>query len=225
MAHRPQLVVGSSVCSSSPARVTALRLGPAVGRTRPAALAAAVCRPARTAAEIYASMHHAHHRRDPRSSPGRARRGGAAAAGRGGTLLVAARPTWRRELGVWVLLLAFVGVARCRSPRRPASSSSTPSGEPAHQDPRAPGGHPARPRADLPGAARGDGVRRPPARRRGPGRLPGAAHAIATDTATLQRVTTIVGVLAALAGLVVMGLVAWIGHAGATAVWSGVTGG
>lgn len=38
------------------------------------------------------------------------------------------------------------------------------------------------------------------------------------------RLSTSVGVLAALAGLVVTGLVVWIGDAGATAVWSGVGG-
>ena len=53
---------------------------------------------------------------------------------------------------------------------------------------------------------------------------PGAAHALATDTTLLRRITTVAGVLAALAGLVVIGLVVWIGHAGSTAAWSGIGG-
>jgi hypothetical protein len=53
---------------------------------------------------------------------------------------------------------------------------------------------------------------------------PGAAHATVTDPSTLQRVTAVTGVLAAVAGLVVTGLVVWIGHAGSTAAWSGVGG-
>ena len=40
-----------------------------------------------------------------------------------------------------------------------------------------------------------------------------------TRTGTLPRVTLILGVLAALAGLVVTGLVVWTGHAGSVAVW------
>ena len=40
-----------------------------------------------------------------------------------------------------------------------------------------------------------------------------------TRTAPLQRVTVILGVLAALAGIVVTGLVVWTGHAGSVAVW------
>ena len=41
-------------------------------------------------------------------------------------------------------------------------------------------------------------------------------------SATVGRVALGSGILAALVGLVVTGLVIWIGHAGATAVWSGV---
>ena len=51
------------------------------------------------------------------------------------------------------------------------------------------------------------------------GDAPGAAHAVTTRTGTLPRVTLILGVLAALAGLVVTGLVVWTGHAGSVAVW------
>jgi hypothetical protein len=145
-----------------------------------------------------------------------------------GTLLVAARPVWRRQLGVWVLLLAFAGVA--------AVPVATQTGQ---QLERAVGANPLikihEQRADtllipaliflvLLAATVLVGRRFDAA---APVDGPGAAHAATsttTDTATLQRVTTVVGVLAALAGLVVLGLVIWIGHAGSTAVWSGVTG-
>jgi len=140
-----------------------------------------------------------------------------------GTLLVAARPLWRRQLGPWVLLLAVIGVGSVPVALQTGAQLAQSLG----------GGselvaiHAARAstllfpavlylvllaativlgrRAD---AATGDS--------------PGAAHAVATRTAngTLQRVTLIVGVLAALAGIVVTGLVTWIGHAGATAVWT-----
>jgi hypothetical protein len=145
-----------------------------------------------------------------------------------GMLVVAARPVWRRQLGIWVLLLAFAGVA--------AVPVATQTGE---QLERALGSNPLikihAQRADtllIPAliflvllAATVFVGRRFDAAASVDG--PGAAHAATsptTDTATLQRVTTVVGVLAALAGLVVMGLVIWIGHTGATAVWSGVTG-
>jgi Predicted membrane protein (DUF2231) len=145
-----------------------------------------------------------------------------------GTLVVAARPVWRRQLGIWVLLLAFAGVA--------AVPVATQTGE---QLQRALGSNPLikihEQHADtllipaliflaLLAATVFVGRRFDAA---APVDGPGAAHAATsttTDTATLQRVTTVVGVLAALAGLVVVGLVIWIGHAGATAVWSGVTG-
>ena len=52
---------------------------------------------------------------------------------------------------------------------------------------------------------------------------PGAAHAATVaNPATLQRITLVTGILAALAGLVVTGLVVWIGHAGSAAAYSGV---
>ena len=53
---------------------------------------------------------------------------------------------------------------------------------------------------------------------------PLAAHALSTRADPLRRVTLVVGVLAGLAGLVVIGLVVWIGHSGSVAVWSGVIG-
>ncbi len=140
-----------------------------------------------------------------------------------GTLLVAARPVWRRQLGPWVLLLAVIGVAGVPISQQTGAqlAESLGGGSPLVAIHAERAGTLLLPavlylllliativlgrRAD---AAAADG--------------PGAAHALATRTAngTAQRVTLIVGVLAALAGIVVTGLVVWIGHAGATAVWT-----
>ena len=143
-----------------------------------------------------------------------------------GTLLVVARPLWRQQLGVWVLLLALAGVA--------AVPVATQTGEPLQH--ALGGGGPLveihEHRADtllvpaliflallaatvLAGRRAGVGARVDG---------PGAAHATVSNTTTLQRVTLITGVLAALAGLVVTGLVVWIGHAGSAAAYSGVGG-
>jgi hypothetical protein len=43
-------------------------------------------------------------------------------------------------------------------------------------------------------------------------------------SATVRRVSVASGVLAAVTGVAVTGLVIWIGHAGSTAVWQGVVG-
>jgi Predicted membrane protein (DUF2231) len=140
-----------------------------------------------------------------------------------GTLLVVARPAWRRQLGVWVLLLALGGVA--------AVPVATQTGE---QLEHAIGGseliaiHEERAETLLVPAlifllllaATVLAGRRADA----PVDGPGAAHAVTTNTATMHRVTLVTGVLAALAGLVVTGLVVWIGHAGSVAAWSGVGG-
>jgi hypothetical protein len=142
-----------------------------------------------------------------------------------GTLLVIARPVWRSQLGVWVLLLALAGVA--------AVPVAQQTGE---QLQHAVGNSPLieihEHRADtllVPAliflvlvAATVLAGRRAETTSRVDG--PGAAHALVSGntTATLQRITLVTGVLAALAGLVVTGLVVWIGHAGSTAAWSGV---
>jgi hypothetical protein len=141
-----------------------------------------------------------------------------------GTLLLVARPAWRRQLGVWVLLLAVVGVA--------AVPVATQTGEQLQQ--ALGGGGPLvevhEERAEtllLPAlcflvllAATVLLGRRADAAAGGPG----AAHALSTRADPLRRVTLVVGVLAGLAGLVVIGLVVWIGHSGSVAVWSGVIG-
>ena len=141
-----------------------------------------------------------------------------------GTLVVAARPVWRRQLGIWVLLLAFAGVA--------AVPVATQTGE---QLQRALGASPlikiheqhadtllipaliflvllaatvfVGRRFDAGGTGRRAGRR---ARRHDPRTRPRCRGSRRSY-----------GVLAALAGLVVMGLVIWIGHAGATAVCPG----
>ncbi len=133
-----------------------------------------------------------------------------------GTLAVAARPSWRRQLGVPVLLLALAGVA--------AVPVAVQTGE---QLKAALGGqnplidvHQARAGLLLPFAIaflvllavtvlvgkRADRAE------------PGSGG----GTTTATRVTIGSGVLAAVLGLVVLGLVVWIGDAGATAVWQGV---
>jgi hypothetical protein len=135
-----------------------------------------------------------------------------------GAVAVAARPAWRRSLGVPVLLVALLGVA--------AVPIATQTGEQLQ--------------AALPGvnpviaehARRGD-LLLPFAvaflvllaaavlvgRRADRGR---AAATGGTTTATRTGTGTALAVLAAVAGIVVTGLVVWIGHAGATAVWQGV---
>ena len=142
-----------------------------------------------------------------------------------GAVAVAVRPAWRRALGVPVLLIALAGVA--------AVPVATQTGEQL-QD-ALPGPNPAielhqdRGETLLPFAVaflallavtvvvgiRADRA----ATRTGDGTTGGG-----TALATRSRVVTVAGVLAALAGLAVTGLVIWIGHAGATAVWQGVGG-
>ncbi len=129
-----------------------------------------------------------------------------------GTLLVVVRPAWCRAFGVPVLLLALVGVA--------AVPVATSTGEQLQ--------------AALPGPNPLIAVHQD----RGEILLPVAiTFLVLLAVAVLagrradrknsepSRATTAVGVLAAVAGLAVTGLVIWIGHAGATAVWQGVGGG
>jgi hypothetical protein len=151
-----------------------------------------------------------------------------------GTLLVVARPVWRRQLDVWVLLLALGGVASVPVATRTGDELK-----------RALGGG-----GELVEIheQRGDTLLLPAvlflvllavtvvAGRRADGSAvadgAGSRHAVAAGTATRtaagtgswQRVTLITGVLAAVAGLVVTGLVVWIGHSGSAAVYSGVSG-
>jgi hypothetical protein len=136
-----------------------------------------------------------------------------------GTLAVAARPRWRRNLGVPVFLIALVGVL--------AVPVAAQTGE------------------QLRGLL-GGGPLVEVHEQRADHLLPYAVLFLVLLLATLLlgrradrteaagqhggqlrvrvRLTTSAAVLAAIAGLVVTGLVVWIGDAGATAVWSGVGG-
>lgn len=138
-----------------------------------------------------------------------------------GTLLVAARPVWRRNLGVWVLLLAVAGVASVPVATQTGQqlAQSLGGGGPLVAVHEARAGYLLVPAllflallaATVLVGRRADAVVDGP----------GAAHATkSTGGATLQRATLALGVLAALTGIVVTALVVWIGHAGATAVWS-----
>jgi hypothetical protein len=135
------------------------------------------------------------------------------------TLLVVARPAWRRQLGVWVLLLAAAGVFAIPVATRTGEQlkESLGGGSPLvaiHEERAETLLIPALIYLVLLGTTVLVGRR---VERVVDG--PGAAHASTANLGTLQRVTLITGVLAALAGLVVLGLVVWIGHAGSAAVW------
>jgi len=131
-----------------------------------------------------------------------------------GTLAVAARPVWRRNFGIPVFLIALVGLI--------AVPLTTATGE------------------QLKTALGGGGPLVEVHEQRAEHLLPYAVVFVALLLATLllgrrtdrtagvgevratSWVATSAAVLAALAGLVVTGLVIWIGDAGATAVWQGV---
>lgn len=136
-----------------------------------------------------------------------------------GTLAVAARPLWRRTLGVPVLLLAAVGtlavplVTTTGDQLRAAIGGGGPLVE-IHEE-----------RADhlLPYAIAFvvlllatlvAGRRADRSVTADPGQLAPARWG--------ARLTTVLAVLAAVLGVVVTGLVVWIGDAGASAVWQGV---
>jgi hypothetical protein len=131
-----------------------------------------------------------------------------------GAVLIAARPAWRRAFGVPVLLIALVGVG--------AVPIATNSGDALHfaLGPANPLIEVHEQRADqlLPYAVVFlvllavsviSGIRADRA-------APAGTVAVSTQ------VTIVAGVLAAAAGLVVTGLVVWIGDSGASSVWQGV---
>jgi hypothetical protein len=130
-----------------------------------------------------------------------------------GAVLVAVRPAWRRAFGVPVLLIALVGVGAVPLATRSGDDLHHALG-PANQLIEV---HEQRGDQLLPYAvvfllllavAVISGIREDRA-------------APAGTVATSTRVTVISGVLAAVAGLVVTGLVVWIGDSGAVAVWQG----
>jgi hypothetical protein len=135
-----------------------------------------------------------------------------------GAVAVAARPRWRRNFGVPVFLVALVGVL--------AVPLATTTGDQL-KDALGGGGplveiHEHRADQLLPFAVafvvlllatlllgrRADRA--------------GTAGDGAAQVRTQTRLATSAGVLAAVAGVLVTGLVVWIGDAGATAVWSGI---
>lgn len=132
-----------------------------------------------------------------------------------GAVLIAIRPRWRRTYGIPVLLVALVGVA--------AVPIATNTGEQLQR--ALPGPNPLievhEYRADmlLPWAVAFLVVLAVAVITGFGGGQPGpSGSAVATST----RLATLATVVAALLGLVVTGLVVWIGDAGATAVWQGV---
>lgn len=137
-----------------------------------------------------------------------------------GTVAVAVRPAWRRQLGTPVLLVAVVAVLSIFPALASGNdlAASMGGGSPLVAE------HASRAAYLWPVAVaflvllaatvvlgkRADRAEQPT----------GAHGAVAVATRTPQRITLVLGALAAIAGLVVMALVIWIGHAGATAVWS-----
>jgi hypothetical protein len=136
------------------------------------------------------------------------------------TVLMAVRPAWRRQLGVWVLLLAAAGVFAVPVAGRTGEQlqESLGGGGPlvaVHEERAETLLFPALAYLVLLAAAVLVG-RRADAVVDGPG----AAHAAAVgNPARLQRVALALCALAALAGLAITGMVVWIGHSGSTAVW------
>jgi len=134
-----------------------------------------------------------------------------------GAVLIAARPRWRRTYGIPVLLVTLVGVA--------AVPIATNTGERLQR--ALPGPNPLievhEYRADilLPWAVAFLVVLAVAVIT---GSRAGRPDTTGGSTRTASLVGTGTSVLAALLGLVVTGLVVWIGDAGATAVWQGVGG-
>lgn len=131
-----------------------------------------------------------------------------------GAVLVAVRPKWRRAFGVPVLLVALVGVGAVPVATQTGGQlrDSLPGPNPAialHQE----RGETLLPYAigflALLTVAVILGIRDDRA-----AATPGGAA-----VATTSRLVTLAAVLAAVAGLVVTGLVIWIGDSGAAAVW------
>jgi hypothetical protein len=134
-----------------------------------------------------------------------------------GAIAVAVRPAWRRQLGVPVLLLGIAGVAAVPVAvwsggyLRAALGGGGPLVEV----------HAARATTLLPVALVFVVLLAVTVLT---GRYADRDEPTRDGSATVGRVALGSGILAALAGLVVTGLVIWIGHAGSAAVWSGVLG-
>jgi hypothetical protein len=136
-----------------------------------------------------------------------------------GAVVIAARRTWRRSLGIPVLLLALAAVG--------AVPLATATGEQLYaalgvQNPLVEV-HMQRASWVLPVALAflvllGGAVLTELALVR----AEVGAHAAPAATATRYRVATGLSALAALTGLAITAIVVWVGHAGSTAVWQGI---
>jgi hypothetical protein len=136
-----------------------------------------------------------------------------------GALVIAVRRSWRRSLGVPVLLLAVAGVAAVPVATDTGTQLRTALG----------GGNPL-----LDVHAYRAGFLLPFAlgflvllgaavlTERASNGASSGSHTAPVATATRSRLAAGLAVLAALAGLVVAGLVVWIGHAGSVVVWQGI---
>ncbi|MGH3587734.1 MAG: DUF2231 domain-containing protein [Pseudonocardia sp.] len=138
-----------------------------------------------------------------------------------GSVVIAARRSWRRTFGVPVLLLALVGVAAVPMATTTGTQLwTTLGGENPLIDT-----HAQRASWLLPFALAfllllAAAVLMELATVR----AEAGAHAARTVTVTRARLITGLAVIAALTGLFVTGIVVWIGHAGSVVVWQGVGG-
>ncbi|MFB9741549.1 DUF2231 domain-containing protein [Pseudonocardia sulfidoxydans] len=144
-----------------------------------------------------------------------------------GAVVIAVRPSLRRTLGVAVTLVALAGVVAVPVATQSGSRLLATSGGGGPLV----GEHADRAGNLLPWAVlflalllvsvvtgkRAD-------RTTTPADAAGGGVAVQTRTTTLHRVSTVTGVLAALAGIAVTALVVWIGDAGAQSVWQGIGG-
>lgn len=135
-----------------------------------------------------------------------------------GAVVIAVRRSWRRTLGIPVLLVALAGVAAVPMATATGGQLWMALGG---QNPLV-GVHAQRAATLLPFAV-GFLVLLAAAvlTELATARAEAGSHS-AVATATRTRLTAGLAVLAALAGLVVAGLVVWIGHAGSSAVWQGI---
>jgi hypothetical protein len=136
-----------------------------------------------------------------------------------GTVVIAVRRSWRRSLGIPVVLLALVGVAAVPMATATGTELRTALGA---QNPLIEV-HMERASWLLPFALAflallvGAVLTELAAARAEVG-----AHAAPAASPTRYRVATGLSALAALTGLAVAAIVVWVGHAGSTAVWQGI---
>jgi hypothetical protein len=136
-----------------------------------------------------------------------------------GSVVIAVRRSWRRSLGIPVLLIALVGVAAVPMATTTGSQLWTALDV---QNPLI-DVHAQRASWLLP-AALGFLLLLAAAvlTEMANVRAEAGAHAVRAATATRSRIAIGLSVLAALAGLVVAAIVVWVGHAGSLVVWQGI---